>query len=101
MSSTNNSVYKEMLAGLGGSMMSTILLHPIDTIKLNQIVQQKPFLYTIRTMYGTNNNWHIFYRALFVNVAAYSSTYSIYFAINKYVVGNIYKKIKFLFPLFQ
>lgn len=75
---------REFIAGFTSAVISSALLHPIDTIKVNQIHNRTPLVQTIRNLYNVGN-LKIFYKALPVNVSAYSLTYAIYFPLNRYI----------------
>ncbi|AUQ43953.1 hypothetical protein [Esparto virus] len=76
--------FNEFIAGFLSSMIATIILQPLDSIKMNQIARKNGIISTIKTIYNTHGITQ-FYRALPINCMAYSITYGIYFPINKYI----------------
>lgn len=68
-----------LLSGFLSSTLTTLLLHPLDVIRLSQIANDTKLIPTIRNLGGG------LYRALPISLAAYVSTYSIFFPCNTYL----------------
>lgn len=75
------SVTRELVAGFFASGLTTSILHPMDTLRINQITYNT----NIRTTWIALWNSRSLYRALPITLLAYTLTYSIYFPCNAYL----------------
>lgn len=96
-----SSVYSEFIAGIGSSAMVTLLFHPMDTIRINQINTKHSILPLSRKLFNDNflgQNSLIkysrgilrFYRAMPISCLAYSATYGVYFPISHHFKNENY-----------
>lgn len=84
--------FNEFFAGFCASIVASLVMQPLDAIKLNQIAQKSSILDTIRSIY-LYGGLRGFYRAAPISCLAYGSTYGIYFPINKYLKNENFLNI--------
>ena len=74
----------EFFAGFIASIISTIILQPIEAIKTNQIANRTNILTTMKSIYQ-QHGLRQFYRTMSISCFAYGSSYGIYFPLNRYL----------------
>lgn len=99
-----NIIYKstyiqEFCIGLFASVVASLFLQPLDTIRTNQIINKTPFLDTIRSIYSRQGIGQ-FYKTTKINALAFGLTYGIYFPINRYLKNENPFKIDSVFAQF-
>lgn len=87
-----------LIAGFTASALTTLLLHPIDVIRITQIAHKTTIRKTIQNIYSGGHQQQQqqppyrkilnFYRALPISMFAYIATYSIYFPLNTYLKAD-------------
>lgn len=90
------SVYNEFIAGIGASTLATMVFHPLDTVRINQINTKLSISTVVKNLYNEvtvqNKRGGLmrFYRALPIGCLAYSTTYGVYFPINQHFKNEDY-----------
>ncbi len=90
---------KNLVAGFLSSTFTTLLLHPLDVLRINQIANNTKLMPTARDIVRNCT----MYRALPISLLAYVTSYSIYFPLNDYLKrhtpwqGDINKYAMFTF----
>ncbi|AYP97924.1 mitochondrial carrier protein-like protein [Mauternbach virus] len=75
---------KEFCIGFCASIIASICLQPLDTLRTIQIINKASIFDTLKSIYYRQGISQ-FYRTTTINALAFSLTYSIYFPINKYL----------------
>lgn len=88
-----NQYIRQMSAGFFSSIFATVLLYPLDSLKLNQINDRTTVRSTIKNLYREGGIAR-FYRSLPISAVAYALTYTIYFPINFYCKQNNFLHIE-------
>lgn len=90
---SSSPIHIELFAGLTSSATSSLIFHPFDTIRINQINKKWPISTTVKYLLGDARPRTVFrslYNAMPVNCLAYSATYGIYFSVNRHFKNENY-----------
>lgn len=76
-------VMNNNFSGLLSAFITTSATHPLDVVRINQISMQTNFFSAIKGIASRGNYFGAFYRGYFINTLAYSSSYGLFFPLNK------------------
>lgn len=86
------SISHALYAGFISSIITTLILQPLDVTRLNQIAKKTKLMETITTIY--DEGFFTFYRALPISIMAYCASFSIFFPMSTYLKNTNFLNIE-------